>query len=518
MENTTRRTENGEAAQPLSVWAKVSAVYLFLPWMVFAAGWLNWWIALPLLACMVCSLRAMLAGWKFGGDSHSIPTHLGIGGIAVAFALMAGLFDCFPQSPDQLKHNLIFGDLIEKSWPVRYSENSGGGFLCYGLGYYLIPSALAKLIGTHSLGILSGIWAVLGLWLSLVWVARGFSKHPMAGILAFLLCSGLGAFWFLIKGGLIQNLLMPGLPAAWNGGELMDLGLYTSNLDSFTRIHYQPQHGIVAWLGGALLYDLLIVRKRWTEAASVWAATLFWSPLTSLGLAVIGLTMMICHPGLIKLRPVIHLPAALAMTGVMAAYLLPHVPIAEKGFIWEMTDGWAWGVWYLAFVLLFAGIPVSSIAWMEKKHAYLGPLKPVVIGMTVVLILSPLFKMGQFGDLRMQISGTAFFFIALAMAKGLVEPPQRGISAARVYLGAVFLAGAAFPLVRSVENLISAEKTDYRIVTLRKNHLASIRDLRMPGFDVTTQYLGNADSWTARLILKPSAAGEDGPLKNSRHD
>jgi hypothetical protein len=497
---------------PLPIWVKISAAYLFLPLALFIGGWMKLWLALPLLACILGSLGTMLAHSGSRWPSRpAILSTIGIAVIAIAFATLSGISTWVPQSTDYLKHNLILGDLIERPWPVRYPGEHGDRFLCYGLGYYMVPATIARFLGSSQVGIASFVWACLGLILSFVGLGRRFTSHPKLGVVLFLLCSGLGVFWTAIKSGFVQSLISPHSTGGGPGEDLMSLGIYTSNLDSFTRILYQPQHGIVAWLGGVLIYELIIVRGRWTEAAAILATTLFWSPLTSLGLAVVGVAALIAKPGSLKFRPSIHLVTSLAITGMLVAYYLPHVSIAEKGFIWEVTTGASWPIWYLFFLLCFVLIPVSSIGWIEKNYPYLGAMKPVVIGMTVVLILSPLFKLGQLGDLRMQISGPAFLFIAIAMVKGIIEAPLPRKSAAYAYLLLVFLAGALFPLLRAVEHLRAAGKTDYSIATLRKEHLNSLMDLRMPGFDVTAQYLGQSDSKAAELILKPSASKDGHP-------
>lgn len=495
---------------PLPLWIKVSAIYLFLPLVIFVGGWLQPWLALPLIACILGSVGTMCAGCGKGfgtrPNTREIRSALAIAALAAGFAILTGTGGWVPQSIDYLKHNLLLGDLIERPWPVRYAGEHGERFLCYGLGYYMIPAAIAKLCGAGCVGFAGWIWATLGLLLFFHGVGRGFPGNPKLGILAVLLCSGLGVFWALIKSGFLLSLLLP-----WNEfaevlpwQKTIKLGLYTSNVDSFTRIHYQPQHGIVAWLGAALIYELVIVRKRWTEAAAILAATLFWSPLTTVGLAVIGAVAIIAKPGKISWRPTIHLVTALAVSGMLVAYYLPHVPVAERGFIWQLADGHAWLPWYLVFVLFFVWIPVSTIGWLELKRPYLGPLKPVVIAMTLVLTFSPLYKFGFFGDLRMHLSAPAFLFVAMAMAKGLIEAPVPRLSAPYIYLGAVFLIGAMFPVFRSVGDLVAWQQTDYRIATLRANHLNSLLDLRMSGFDVTAQYLGSSDSRAAGWILKPS--------------
>lgn len=370
------------------------------------------------------------------------------------------------------------------------------------MGYYLISACIAKLLGTAWLGIISFLWATLGLWLFFLGLRRHFSRFATLGIVLFLLSTGLGALWHVIKSGFVQSLIFPSTETGGLAEILMGLGIYTSNLDSFTRIFYQPQHCIAGWLGGLVIYELIVPRKRWAEAGAILAATLFWSPLTALGLGFIGLAVFATDFRTLRARVSIHLVTAFLLVAVLAAYYLPHLPIAEKGFIWEFAKGNHWFGWYLLFLLCFVLIPASAVFWMEKRHPFLGELKPVVVTMTLLLIVCPLFKMGYFGDLRMQITGPAFLFLALPIAKGLVEVPGSKVSAPYVYLVAVFLAGAAFPVFRTLDTLVSGGKTDYSQAALRKQGLNNIRDLRMPGFDVTAQYLGRTDSKLARWILK----------------
>jgi hypothetical protein len=422
--------------------------------------------------------------------------------IAIGFALLAGLWEGLPQSTDQPKHNLILADLIEREWPVRYPGADGGEYLCYGLGYYMVPSTLARVFGTSSAGAVTFIWATLGLFLFFLGLGGLFRKHPLTGIALFLLCSGLGMFWLVIKSGIIHEIAPTGSIPAADPSLFLNLGLYTTNLDPSTRIFYQPQHGIAGWLGGMLLYELLLVRKQWTESAAVLAAICFWSPITAAALGVIVVAALATKFRTVVFRPAIHLVSACAVMAVLSAYYLPHLSIAEKGFIWDLAADNSWVVWYGVFVFLFILLQAGAIFWLDWKQPFLGTLKPVVIGMTVLLVACPLYKLGNFGDLRMQVSGPAFLFIAIAMVLGLLRGPVPGSLPPWIFLCGVFLAGAMSPIIRTPANMISAPKADYRIPALRKKGLSGITDLRMTGFDVTTQYLGKSRANTAEWILK----------------
>jgi hypothetical protein len=200
-------------------------------------------------------------------------------------------------------------------------------------------------------------------------------------------------------------------------------------------------------------------------------------------------------------RPTIHLGAALVIMGVMAAYYFPHLPIEENGFIWDLTGGAPWLIWYLLFVFFFVLIPAGAVFWLDWKRPYLGHLKPVVVGMVLLLLACPLYKLGYFSDLRMQVSGPAYLFLAIAMTRGLMQGAGGG-GVPYLFLCAVFLGGTMAPIIRTHQNMIAGTRIDLRIETLRGKGLHCIKDLRMTGFDVTTQYLGRADAPSALRLLK----------------
>jgi len=492
------------ADQRLPLWVRGAIFYLSLPLFFFTAGWLKPWISLPLLALMAASVGMMVLRGGMGClarlSARSCRSGLLILAGAVAFALLTGFSEITPQSTDQLKHSLILGDLIERTWPVRYHDENGGGYLCYGLGYYMVPAAAAKLLGVTSAGAATFVWSVLGLFFCFLGLAKAFGRLALPGVLLFLLCSGVGGLWFLIKTDLLHA-LVPIIPSV-ESDHLLDLGLFTTNLDSSTRMFYQPQHGIVGWLGGLLIYDLVCMRNRWAESAAVLAATFFWSPITAAGLGLIVVAALAANHRPLIFRPTIHVASALAIMSALIAYYLPHLPIAEKGFIWKLAEGGSWALWYGLFVTCFVLLPGGAVLWLDWKHPYLGVIKPVVIVMILLLLACPLYKLGYYGDLRMQLSGPAFLFIALAMTSGLLRGPAPGRILPYLFLCGVFVAGAFSPLVRTVENMSSAPEANYHIAGLRKNGLHCIKDLRLPGFDAAAQYLGKDTATPATWILR----------------
>lgn len=493
--------------RPLPVWLRASLLYLSLPLLLFLFGWCRSWIAIPVCLCLLTSLwllcREPLA--VAGPDNNTGVTRLSVLVLffmALAFCLVNGTTPPAPQSNDHLKHQLLAGDLIERAWPVRYEESPSGNFLCYGLGYYMVPAAIAKLagLGAHDFAVTA--WAALGILLFFMGLVPFFGKRWPLAIPLVLLCSGAGALWNVIKTGFIGSLLHADSVPSRLPEHLLHLGIYTSNLDSFTRLFYQPQHAIPGWLAAVTVYELLIKRNRWAESALVVAVTAFWSPITAAALVPLGVVALIRNRVTPRLFTSFHLVPAGLIAVVLAAYFSAHLPLHEKGFIWDLASGKDWLIWYLAFTACFVLAYPLLLLWIDIRSPHLGILGWVVAGMSILLMLTPLYKFGHFGDMRMQVSGPAFLFISIATVLTLLKKPEKGIILPYAALCLLFMAGAVFPLFRTADNLLSSTARDYRISTLRSSGMRGIKDLHMPGFDVTAQYLGDSEHPMARLLLK----------------
>ncbi len=493
--------------RPLPVWLRASLLYLSLPLFLFLLGWCRSWIAVPVCLGIVTSLWLLFREPLAVADPDKAAgirklSIVALFMMALAFCLVNGTTPPAPQSNDQLKHQLLAGDLIERAWPVRYEGSHTGEFLCYGLGYYMVPAAIAKILGLGAHALAVTAWAALGITLFFLGLIPFFGRRWPLAIPLVLLCSGAGAVWHVIKTGFIGSLLRADAVPSQLPEHLLQLGLYTSNLDSFTRMFYQPQHAIPGWLAAVTVYDLLVMRNRWAEAALVVAITAFWSPITAAALLPLVVVALIRNRISPRLFASFHLVPAGLIAAVLAAYYSAHLPIPEKGFIWDLARDGSWWIWYLAFTGCFVLAYPVLLLWIEIRIGHLGILKWVVLGMSVLLMLTPLYKLGHFGDMRLQASGPAFLFIAIAVAMTLLRRPEKRIIPPYAALCVLFMAGAVFPLFRTAENLLASTARDYRITTLRSSGMRSIKDLHMPGFDVTAQYLGDSSHPMARLLLK----------------
>lgn len=268
----------------------LALVYLVSPALVFLATWIRPAIGLPAALVVAAGLLRLVWSPEWLTPRPPLPrkTFWLVLALALAWTIFGGVGGLFPQSADYVKHNLLFHDLVHQPWPVNYVLPGGEkNFLCYGLGYYLVPALGAKFLGEGFLPLFTLAWTFGGAALFFYWAATlgGPPRKMLAMVLFFAVT---GVLWMLFKGHGIPGLIS----AAGLESRLLKLGLLFSYNDSFTRFQYQPQHALAGWLGAAVLYERLWVRKNPAGTVFVWAACLFWSPLTWLGLLLVPLAAL----------------------------------------------------------------------------------------------------------------------------------------------------------------------------------------------------------------------------------
>lgn len=277
--------------QPISpgrrdAFAALALVYLLLPSLVFLLTWIQPGIGVP-----VAIVTALSCLW-FLRRNFRCEARRGLSGtdwfcilvLAGAWTWLAGIGGWAPQVSDYEKHNLVFHDLLQQSWPVTYQTGGEGNFLCYGMGYYLAPAWLARALGVGWLPTATFVWGWAGVALFFYWVAT-FGGLAKKGLIVFLCFATTETLWHMFL-----HLLHAGpLGSVGHGidSALDHMGIRADYSDTLMSLQYRPQHVISAWLGCALFYELFWVRRSARGAALVWAACVFWSPLMSLGLLLI---------------------------------------------------------------------------------------------------------------------------------------------------------------------------------------------------------------------------------------
>jgi len=495
------------AKQRADFFLPLALIYLVLPNLLFLGTWVKPCLGLPALVVVGAATGWFL--WTSPSSSSRLaltrPTWVGVVVLAFLWTLLTGVGGWVPQSMDYLKHNLLFHDLVQQPWPVTYQlPETGAHYLCYGLGYYLLPALGGAIVGGGSLPFLTFLWTWLGVGLVFYWVAT-FAGKPAQTLFIVLGFAATGILWSSLKQVGVPGLCTPG---NWDLN-ITQLGLKFNFNDSFTRFQYQPQHALPGWLGAAVLYELLWVRQNPRGAFLAWAACLLWSPLTCLGLLLLPLAALRRLRWQNYFEPVNLLGGGLLLV-IVGIYLQGHLQVADAGPIWRLAAGTGWIFYYLLFLLLELS-PLFCLLLLDRQQPLPGPLRPLLYVSALLLLLLPLYRLGFASDIRLQASGPALLFAALAASHYLQSP---GFTLKRprfLLLVMALLLGAVLPLTRPWTNLL-LNRQDFSYAhtaqTLGFRNLAEMRD---PQFNSGALYLGRPDSPAARWLLRPPATHPPAP-------
>jgi hypothetical protein len=429
----------------------VTLAYLVLPYIIFFAGWLKWWIALPLC---IAILVPLLRRWSQFSSEAEIP----LGQIVVILlvtlvaAVVCGAGGLGHQMADWDKHNAMLYDLTTQSWPVTYSIAGQTFPLSYYFAYYLPAAAIGKIFGWTAANVALWAWTFLGLLLTLVWFRILLSRK--AGVwapLLFLFFSGLDIIGFLLVSGLLSAM-------GWDTQPLSELEWWGQgwNYMSFAAvIFWFPGQGIAAWLSSALVIKLAEDDSfPGSLGFFAWAATAFWVPFVTLGL--LPLLLLLFRPSLPSWRECLdYLAGGLLLVCTVLLYLAKMVPPLPSEIVGPpIASGWIWtfardvteigllAFFWPLFWLLECGI-YGILAWKLLPGRMARRWLAAVL---IVLGLIPLYRFGYYNDMSFKASLPAIFLLAVLVGRALFNE-QNGRRARRAALATLLVIGSITVLI-----------------------------------------------------------------------
>ncbi len=417
--------------------------YLTLPLAIFLAGWLQLWVALPLLACLAYSLRP-LAGPNAVGTPEIPVTglHLAVAiGLGSAWTVCGGTAHLVFSNADWHVRDALLHDLVASPWPVGYGALDGRESLLRApVGYFLPAALLGKYLGLSAAHLALAAWTAVGASLFLLQVLSLTRSRPAVAIVVAMivvLFSGLDVVGNLINGG-------PHFIANWHIDNHLEWWAGSYQYSSMTtQLFWVPNHA----LGGWLTIGLLCRDRRGTPLDQllpiVIVATALWSPLTTLGVVPFVawkvLRNMMHERSLALLHPRVWAPA-LVIGLVVAGYLLldpSHIP---KGWTLgnaseSLTDGL---LRQEQFFLLEAGLIGFAILALHRSSQ-------VVLALVILAIL-PIAQFGPGNDLVMRGSIPSLVVLMIAACHAFfVDKPNPNGRLKKTVLAALLLVGAVTP-------------------------------------------------------------------------
>ena len=516
-------------------------VYLGLPYVVFFAGWIRQPYALLLIIMLLAGLSKLFqtqrspgADIDQGGDFSAADAAKFLIPVA-AVMLIAGVGGWGFQYGDWAKHNSIFRDLVNESWPVFYDLGNHQVMLTYYMAHQL-PAALAgKLFGWQAANHVLFIYTFFGLCLSALWIRLLTGIRWWWLFIVFLAFSGMDVIGQIVSTAYQQGSIAGTIES------LTDTAVNDQHLEWWSGwgfaqyssiaalIFLVPNQAIAGWLLTAMI--LKDARDGTLVGTGIFYIGIcsLWAPFVGLGLiplllfAVIWIspkqprlsatvTEMMSWPNVAGV--VIGLVAAVYFLGRFEDFVMPidlsSVAYEEKITFTFLRSPWLFVPRYLMFVLLeFALLHAVLFVYIgcQQRHEYREEFRLLVFA-SIFLLLLPLLNWGWNNEPSMRSSIPAIFITFLVLIRVLAtNADSSGSLWAKRAILAVFLVGslnAMFEVGRQVT--MTAQRgslveipSESDIETIFEIQDRNYRELH----NFAGQYVGSPDSIFARYLARP---------------
>jgi hypothetical protein len=437
-------TESTPAASagplPLAVLDRLVIAYLTLPLAIFLIGWLQLWVAVPLLACLAYSLRPLLA--PVAAAEQVVPVtrlHLIVAvAVGIAWTYFGGTAHFVFSNADWFVRDAVLHDLVTSPWPVGYGATDGHeSMLRAPLAYYLPAATAGKWLGLSAAHLALAVWTAIGASLFLLQVlSLTPSRAGVATLVAIIVVffSGLDFIGNLINFG-------PRFLMLWHIDNHLEWWAGSYQYSSMTtQLFWVPNHALSGWL----TIGLLCRDRRGTSLDTllpiVIVAGALWSPLTTLGsvpfiLWKVG-AVMSRDRSIKLLHPRVWAPALLVGV-VVAGYLSLDLGNIPRG--WSVGNSPAGPMDNLLrqaqFFLLEAGLIGFAILSLYRSSQ-------VVLALMILAIL-PLAQFGPANELVMRGSIPSLVVLTIgACLAFLTKTPDLHGRLRKFALGALLIIGA----------------------------------------------------------------------------
>ena len=456
----------------------LALVLLAVPSLIFFVTWLKLYIGIP-CAFLLCVGMFFASKCEDGEIRIKKSTLLLLGLLILVWAFLSGQGGFFTQKSDYEYRNVIFRDLINYAWPVRY-KNGNSESLVYYIGYWLLPALFGK-VGTALGGFRVGwfvarmailLWSVILIYVSFLLVlfkiGSGRKKATFIAFSVFVLFSGMDAVCTVANP---QRFL----------SHIEWWAAYYQYSSMSTQLCWVFNQAVPAWLACAITFN----EKDAKSFALIGLLLLPTSPLPLVGLAAYMLIFALrsfVHAAKEKkigafLRELFtpqNLLALVTLLPVFGLYYLNNIAStdAQSGGLSGVNtidaSPTVLAVMYVLFVLFEFGFLL--LALRDKKHRF----ESLVI--LVSLLIAPLIRVGNSIDFCMRASIPALFLLMLMLMEYLctvfcTKPPEKNAKDYQKYakklltVMLIFVIGSVTPLVEYTSSVSRFIQTGGACVT-----------------------------------------------------
>ncbi len=274
--------------------------YIALPFIIFAAGFLKPYFALPVTILMVA---AVFFAAKHSNGLDSIPLlpndifKIVFGVLLIVFiVLLSGIGDVFWQNNDHATRNTLFDILTTYEWPPKYSTASGDVSIIYYIGFWLPSALIGKLFSLNAGYIFQVFWASAALciiWYLLCVMDKKIVIYPL---IIFLFFSGMDTLGYSFVTSIFSNpsKLQLGKWVFTNGSAFSRhiewWPKYFQYSSHMTQLFWVFNQSLPVWIATLLL----LVEKSNKNLVFIMGVTLLSSTLPFVGLIPIFIWCAVC--------------------------------------------------------------------------------------------------------------------------------------------------------------------------------------------------------------------------------
>jgi len=459
-----------------------SLVYIILPYLIFAIGWLK--LPVGIIFCGLIIFSTILYSKNLNNTevflkNKNLKYFLITILILLIWCSISGLGGFGLQNnPDWEKNNAIFHDLFFNNWAVHYQDYS----LVYYLGFYLPTGLIMKLFGWNIGYLFSFAWGFGGLVLVLYWIKRLSGNFSPLITLLFVFFSGLDILGLLTKFSLLNDTYM--LEFFKNTKCIEWWAGFFQYSSTTTTLFWVPQYAFQGWLLTGLILHNIKNRTSCENLLFLWALCLFGVPFIFVVLIPIIAAGVYLNKGkkLFSFQNTICTPAIIFIFGT---YFSSRIFKDPSGFMGSNLN-FNYIFVYILFIIFEFGLYAIILNKFFQKD---------LIWKTTVssLILLPLFKFGGGNDLVMRGSAALLFIFFIYLIKFLFGEEKAKLR--KIFVIILLMIGAFTPLLE-----ISRSITNYSVQIPRPENQLSVGDLAK--YRNNNQYLGNPKAFFWKYLAR----------------
>jgi hypothetical protein len=427
--------------------ARISILYLVLPFILFLFGWVRLSIAIPLVIILLSAIWQLIKQSPVSSLQSPIPqspaSNLQFPNsritvycllLTASWVLLSGVGGYTFQNWDHHWRNAVLHDLINYDWPVFYSTPESGPvkMLVYYVGYWLPSALVGKLLGWQAANFFLFLWTWLGVFLVALHLGSALKTSPTKAILLLIFFSGVDALGTL--------LLAPEYPTLFPAVTHLEIWNGSLQYSSFTtQLFWVFNQAVPAWLCIALTLesDSLLSDKHPQQAGGLqsksiflWTLCFFFAPVASIGLlpyVAINLIKQTDFKSPFKNLRWDILLAAVIIFLLSAFFFTSNTAAQSRGFQSLVIKD------FLIFFLLEGGILwllLAPVKWRDPRWMVTG----------VLLAVIPFIQLGSGNDFVMRASIAPLFYLMMMAGEVIFQNTSSRIL--RFTLYALLLLGA----------------------------------------------------------------------------